>query len=557
VLDLVRALLARPQAREPNTTIAHQTIVFHRSRGEANRTARYQADQFIHEGRDDLAGTLRPFMSSFTAIERREILDDLRDGSCLGVFATSALELGIDIGDLSAAIILGTPHSRPSYRQMAGRVGRRSPVIVVYVPRDNPLDNWYADERRFASHLATAEPEPVITDPENDDVAMLHLAAAAKELDINCRTDETFFGERLKERLRILDEAGDIQEHKKGLFYWSSADDPFVRINVLAAKGTHTVEIRRMEDRQVIGQVDNWSALWMLFPGAIYEDGIWDTYVVESLHLGPLDQRHGHSEVERVAWVRRATTSQTKYYTVALTERNVAVVDEKKVIGRNVGSLKVHRGPVKVTQTLADHYFRVRRAEPGAAGLPKQRKKMPLRKWPTAVGPDGECDFRSIEMESAGLWFPIPTAVWEAVKERAQRPPRASIPGEATPDERAMSALHAAEHLICRMTGVVPGIWEGDIAGLSVDSHPAFSDGPGIFVHENTPGGTGLIDLLMEGDNLGNVIRAALERVENCPNHCENGCPRCIQDWLCGNQNFFLDKEDGRLLLQDLVRRAG
>jgi superfamily II DNA/RNA helicase len=170
-------------------------------------------------------------MSNLTAAKRREILEDLRDGSCLGVFATSALELGIDIGDLSAAIILGTPHSRPSYRQMAGRVGRRSPAIVVYVPRDKPLDNWFADDHWFASHLATAEPEPVITDPENDDVAMLHLAAAAKEMDINCRTDEPFFGKRLKERLRILDEAGDIQERKKGLFYWASADAPFVRIN--------------------------------------------------------------------------------------------------------------------------------------------------------------------------------------------------------------------------------------------------------------------------------------------------------------------------------------
>lgn len=550
VLDLVKALLARPKDGEANKTDAHQTIVFHRSRGEANQTARYQAKQFVHEGRDDLAGTLRIFMAPLTFAARRAILEDLRDGSCLGVFATSALELGIDIGDLSAAIILGIPHGRPSYRQMGGRVGRRSPAIVVYVPRDNPLDNWYADDRRFASHLALAEAEPVITDPENDEVALQHLAAAAKELEINPRTDKTFFGQRLEKRLGRLEEVGDIEERQKGLFYWASADDPFVRINVLAAKGTHTVEIRRVKDRQVIGQVDNWTALWMLFPGAIYEDGIWDTYVVESLHLGPMDQGRRGSQAERVAWVKRATAYQEKHYTVAITQQEL---DEKKVTGRNVGSLEIQRGPVKVTQSLTDHYFLVRRAEPGSAGVPRQRRKVPVQKWPTAVGPDGERDFRSLTLETEGLWFPIPPTVWEAVVERAQRPPRANIPGEATPQDRALSALHAAEHLICQMTGIVPGIWEGDISGLSIDSHRAFSDGPGIFVHEDTPGGTGLIDVLMEGDNLRNVIRAALERVENCPNKCKNGCPGCVQDWRCGNQNFFLDKEDGRLLLRDLV----
>ena len=254
-----------------------------------------------------------------------------------------------------------------------------------------------------------------------------------------------------------------------------------------------------MKDRQVIGQVDDSTALWMLFPGAIYEDGIWDTYVVESLHLGPMDQGRVGSEAERVAWVRQAQAHEARHYTVAITKEKTHVVDQKKVTSRNVGSLKIYRGPVKVTQSLGDNYLLVRRAEPGAAGLPKQKKKRPLQKWPTAVGPDGERDFRSLAMETEGLWFQIPATVWAAVVERAERLPRRKHSGRSNPTRSGISALHAAEHLICRMSGIVPGIWEDDISGLSIDSHPAFSDGPGIFVHENTPGGTGLIDVLMKG----------------------------------------------------------
>ena len=75
-----------------------------------------------------------------------------------------------------------------------------------------------------------------------------------------------------------------------------------------------------------------------------------------------------------------------------------------------------------------------------------------------------------------------------------------------------------------------------------------------MFLHENVPGGTGLSDRLMEGDNLSNVITAALKQVNPCPNpHCREGCPKCVLDRLCGNENSYLDKEGSRLLLQGLV----
>jgi ATP-dependent helicase YprA (DUF1998 family) len=137
---------------------------------------------------------------------------------------------------------------------------------------------------------------------------------------------------------------------------------------------------------------------------------------------------------------------------------------------------------------------------------------------------------------------------------RARTLPAGQTPGEESPEACALSALHGAEHLICKFTGIVPGLWADDISGRSYGQHKAFSGGPGIFLHENVPGGTGLMDLLMEGDNLRKVIEAALNQVDpDCPNKCLEGCPNCVLDRLCGNENFYLDKEGSRLLLRGLV----
>jgi DEAD/DEAH box helicase domain-containing protein len=104
------------------------------------------------------------------------------------------------------------------------------------------------------------------------------------------------------------------------------------------------------------------------------------------------------------------------------------------------------------------------------------------------------------------------------------------------------------------MTGVIRGICDDDISGLSIDRHEAFAGSAGIFVHENTAGGAGLIKRLSEPANFRQVLRAALEQVEKC--RCADGCPSCVLDRLCGNDNSYLDKDGSRLLLFALVAAA-
>jgi DEAD/DEAH box helicase domain-containing protein len=188
--DLVQALLDRADG-------PIQTITFHRSRPEANLVGRQCAHRLTVSGRDDLAGAIEVYISNVAADKKRPILDALRSGDCPAVFATPSLELGIDIGNLSAAIIMGIPFSRTGFRQMAGRVGRRaeagSEAIVIYVPRDDPLHDWYAKKDHFERELVRAKPEDVPTDPDNEVISRRHLIAAAKELQPT-EEDGRFFG---------------------------------------------------------------------------------------------------------------------------------------------------------------------------------------------------------------------------------------------------------------------------------------------------------------------------------------------------------------------------
>ncbi|NLX97526.1 MAG: DEAD/DEAH box helicase [Rhodopirellula sp.] len=549
VPDLVQVLLDR-------TDGPIQTICFHRSRPEANLVARQCAARLTESGRDDLAGTIDVFIAMLTPEKRRELQDALRQGDCPCVFATSALELGIDIGDLSAAIILGIPHSRTGFRQMSGRVGRRPEpgreAIVIYVPRDDPLHDWYAQEKHFRSRLVTAESEDVPTDPDNELVSRRHMAAAAKELP-PIDKDGRFFGvERWRNARAELKAKGFIQASEEDkCFYWVSKDeDPHKRINVLATRGNCEVQIKRKADGQIIGQTDNWSALWMLFPGAIYFDGIRDTYVVESLHLGALESTGTPQHLKQhpaVAWVRKAKGAEAQCSTIAEQEGAIRVLDGGDRPAKMIGNLPVYSGSIQVSTKLLDHYVQVPLGKPGqpSAKLPKKRLEIPQA--PTAVDADGNSvEYPELAFETDGLWFRLPEDIEAELTSHAET-------SGLEPEAYILSCIHGAEHLILKMTGTLPGFCEDDMSGLSFSWHDT-PGGPAIFIYEYGPGGNGLARRLLQGHNLHDVFRRALDVVRNCPNQCENGCPLCVLDRQCSNANSLIDKKGAERVLEVLVQ---
>jgi len=542
VPDLVEALLDRKDGPV-------QTVVFHRSRPEANIVARQCKDRLERAGRDDLAGALSVYISNRLGSVKEEELARLRTGDCPAVFATSALELGVDIGALSAAIIVGMPHSRAGFRQMAGRVGRVSSdsreALILYVPRNNPLDDWFAEAEHFEQCLVRARPDDVVMDPDNSVVATQHIAAAAKELPLDLIDDARFFGElRTREAFDSLRANGWIADPgADGKYYWQARDeDPHKRINVLASRGNAQVDIKR-GGGQLVGRTDNWSALWMLFPGAIYDDGVRDTYVVESLFLGPMDVGSGGSSADPpTAWVRPARPEEERSYTVAEISSDLTILDESAQSSVSGGRLAVSHGTVAVRAGLTGRYWVCERGEPGWSAA-ASRKLMNIRSWPQAIDREGgRVEYKELAFETKALWFEVPAHIL------------AAMPTEDVADdvawERQLGWIHGAEHLVCKMTAVLPGFCGDDVAGLSVYGHPQLS-GPGIFLYEDCPGGSGLVDRLMEEGALERVFTAALDAVAACD--CADGCPRCVLDRLCGNANDSLSKQGAEAVLRGLL----
>lgn len=547
-IDIVKQLIGRDAG-------PLQTIAFHRSRPEATRTARYLAKGLCASGRSFLGEALETYVSNYTSDRRHGILESLKGGQCPAIFATSALELGIDLGDLSAAVIVGIPHSRAGFRQEAGRVGRRAgrESIVVFIPRFNALDDWFAHPDHFGPELVSAPPESVITSPDNDEIARLHLAAAMKEIPLDPKADAPFFGkDRVEGALRLLEQTGEIGRDESGLWQWVSKDDPHSRINVLGSKGSYTVQVRVQETGEVLGEVDNATALWMLFPGAVYEDGIRDSYVVESLHLGKIGGtpwRPGQHNRQRVAWVRDAQGGERDSFTRAITERDYRAGPDAVISTTRLGSLPVHHGPIVLSTVLAKEYWVVQNAtgkDRSATGQERcSKRKRPGS--PTAVGPDGkETPYEQLELQTAGVWFAVPDAALAAVTAACQ------TDDERRREEHLLGALHGAEHLLCKMTGTLDGFFEDDIGGLSAYNHPMTDGKPGILLHESAPGGLGLVQRLLEGDNFKQILQRALEVVSTCP--CEDGCPHCLLDRLCGSNNEWLDKKATQVLLEALAR---
>src|ERR671936_1085402 len=156
-----------------------RTICFMRSRRGVELVQRFTSLRLEDAGRADLAERIMPYRAGYTAAQRREIEHRLSEGELLAVVATNALELGIDVGELEAAICVTFPGTVASLRQMWGRAGRRQTGLALYIAGDDALDQFFC---RHPDEFLDRAVEQAILDHESEEIHMQHLAAAAYEL---------------------------------------------------------------------------------------------------------------------------------------------------------------------------------------------------------------------------------------------------------------------------------------------------------------------------------------------------------------------------------------
>ena len=282
-----------------------ETIVFANSRLATEILVTYLKEDFDRGP----AGTdvVRGYRGGYLPLERREIERDLREGRLLGVVATNALELGIDIGSLDVAVLAGYPGTIASTWQRAGRAGRRQGTsAAVMVASSAPLDQFMVQN---PDYFFGRSPEHGFVNPDNLEILLNHLKCAAFELPI--AEDERFGPLDLKTLCRHLAESGFLH-HTGGAWHWVSESYPADAVSLRSVSSDNFVIVDNTGEPRVLGEVDFPSALTTLHEKAIYiQNG-------EQYHVERLDYD------DRKAYVHRVDSD---YYTDAISYTKITVLE--------------------------------------------------------------------------------------------------------------------------------------------------------------------------------------------------------------------------------------
>ncbi|WP_298629968.1 DEAD/DEAH box helicase [uncultured Thermus sp.] len=227
-------------------------IIFTNARKSAELIARYAAHPKV-----------RPYRAGYTAKERRRLEEGLKSGEVRVLVSTSALELGVDIGELDAVALVGYPGSISAFWQRAGRAGRgRRRALVVYIPREDPLDEYFLHRPEL---LLRTPPEVAVADPQNPVLCPLHLHAAAWEKPL------------VREEILCPEALAQLRE-KDGRYY-TPRRRPHRDISL---RGLGTTFTLRGPDGEVLGYLDERQAYWEAHPGAVYLHG-GESYLVRNI----------------------------------------------------------------------------------------------------------------------------------------------------------------------------------------------------------------------------------------------------------------------------------
>lgn len=426
-----------------------RTIVFTKARKVTELVYRYTAT-----ASPDLARRVRAYRAGYLPEERREIERALFSGELVGVVSTSALELGIDVGGLDAAVLVGYPGTVASTWQRAGRAGRSGgDSLAVLVALEDALDQYLM---RHPAYLFERPVEAAALDPGNPYVLTSQLRCAAAELPLR-EEDFRLFGEAARVAVQVLSEAGELVPDR-GRWAWRGVRYPASQVGIRAASEAQYTIVD--EDRGPVGTVDEARAFEQVHPGAVYlHQG--ETYVVRELDVEA-----------RVARVRRRDVD---YYTEArtVTDLEVRGVRARRPLGR----VEAYLAEVEVTTQVVGY---ARKHLAGDHVLGVEPLALPAQTLLTvAVGYD------------------LPPDVVAMVHEEA-------LPG----------AIHAAEHAAIGLLPLFTMCDRWDLGGVSYPLHPQ-TGRPSVFVYDGYPGGVGIVERGFQV--LEEWLHATWEAVASCP----------------------------------------
>ena len=477
-----------------------RTICFLRSRRGIELILRFSRLRLEELGAAHLAQRIAPYRAGYTPQQRREIEARLAAGELLAVVATDALELGIDIGELDAAVCVTFPGTVASLRQMWGRAGRRSEGVALYVAGEDALDQFFC---RHPGEFLERPVEAAILDHENERIQLAHLLAAAYERPLS-DADAEVFGERWRERADALVSLGELRRGRDARYLPRGPRFPAGDISLRSAT-PDSVAIVERGSGELLGTVEAERAFTTVHPGAVY------LHLGRSYEVRELDIEARRAVVERFDgdWY-----TQPKKETEIYIERAVATSEARPFADKGI---ELVFGEVSVTEQVVAF----------------QRKRL--------------ADHRVIDMVALDLPeanFPT-QALWYVLPDSIAGPPKLA-------PEVLLGALHATEHGQIAVLPLLAMCDRWDIGGLSTNIH--FQTGrPTIFIYDGYPGGVGIARRGFE--RFERLVADAAKLIGECP--CADGCPSCVQSPKCGNLNEPLHKQGALELMTAMLAPAG
>ncbi|GHH39456.1 helicase [Streptomyces candidus] len=470
-----------------------RTVAFVRSRRGAELISLIAKDRLAAVDRS-LPHRVAAYRGGYLPEERRALEAALHSGELLGLAATTALELGIDVSGLDAVLIAGYPGTRASLWQQAGRAGRSGEgALAILVARDDPLDTYLA---HHPEALFSQPVESTVLDPDNPYVLAPHLCAAAAEQPLT-ESDFALFGPACEPLLPSL-EAAHLLRRRNRSWYWTRRERAADLADIRGGGG-RPVQIVEESTGRLLGTVDAEAAHTAVHQGAVHlHQG--RTYLVRHLDLE-----------DSAALVEAA---DPPYSTTARDTTSLSVLTTDETVPW--GTARLQYGSVEVTHQVVSY---LRRKLITGEVLGETKLDLPPR-----------------TLRTRAVWWTLT----EDDLDTARLIPE-TLPG----------ALHAAEHAAIGLLPLFATCDRWDIGGVSIPLHPDTLL-PTVFVYDGHPGGAGFAE---RGFHTARAwLTATREAIASC--ECDAGCPSCIQSPKCGNGNEPLHKRGAVRLLTTLLNAA-
>ncbi len=461
-----------------------RTICFMKSRKGIELILKHARDRLDPE----LAERVAPYRAGYTPAQRQDIQRRLTAGELLGVVATDALELGIDIGELDAAICVTFPGTVSSLRQMWGRAGRRERGLAVYIAGEDALDQFFC---RHPDEFLERPVEAAILDPENPQIYAEHLVCAAHEAPLS-DADAPFLGadwrsvRRGARRGRLPARAGDRASSRA-----APTTIPAARVALRTASADNFVLLDGSSG-EVLGTIEAVRAYGTVHPGAIY------LHMGRSYHVLDLDLASRRALLEPFSG---DYFTQTKRETMTYIER----LHEQ----RETHGVTLSYGAVVYSETVVGF----------------QRKHLQDH---TVIDFNG-LELPTVEFETRALWYELDELI-DGEPFPLGAPARRTACARARPDRRPAA--------------------DRDVRPLghrgALDERPPADRRPGdLHLRRSPRGGRDHAPRATTAST--RLVDDAKRLIAECP--CKAGCPSCVQSPKCGNLNEPLSKRGALELL--------